>query len=425
MISLELNEINKKWVEYYTSKNKLKNFKKLFKNHYLVNTTSEEEYHELEPWVQWPSFYSGQSFHEHKCFHIGDFYKNKTINIYQDIQESGKNVLSISPMNCYFEENADSIFIPDPWESFTTKDKGFVSKLYSAIRSKVNSNATSNGKFSDNAILLFGLLKFARFKNYFKYIKYILLSLRFKWSQAIVLDLLLFDLFMYFKRKNTYSYSSIFLNAGAHIQHHHLYDSNCYDGHHYNPEDYSPAAKSSIDPIFEILSIYDNMVGEIVGTKENFMVTTGLQQVENQQPYCQYRFKDHSKSLKKIGLQFKNIVARMSRDFTIYFEDREQMLKNVEIMRNCKITDKLLFELDEDKESNSIFVKIGWNGNQDEFMNVNYDSKIFDFRKDIALVSIENSIHIGSGWHVRNFSKPKQDTDVPIWNLKKIILENI
>ena len=125
MISIELNELNIDWIKYYISNGELKSFKKLFDNYQIVETTSESRYEELEPWIQWPSFYSGKSFAEHKCFHIGDFYMNKPRTIYDDFQEKGKSVLAISPMNCFFNEKSNSFFLPDPWEEFESKNKGF------------------------------------------------------------------------------------------------------------------------------------------------------------------------------------------------------------------------------------------------------------------------------------------------------------
>ena len=56
MISIELNELNIDWIKHYISNGELKNFKKLFDNYQIIETTSESRYEELEPWIQWPSF---------------------------------------------------------------------------------------------------------------------------------------------------------------------------------------------------------------------------------------------------------------------------------------------------------------------------------------------------------------------------------
>ena len=43
MISIELNEINEDWVNYYIDKGKLKNFKKAFNNYNSYSTSSEKK----------------------------------------------------------------------------------------------------------------------------------------------------------------------------------------------------------------------------------------------------------------------------------------------------------------------------------------------------------------------------------------------
>ena len=423
MISLEINEINKKWVEHYVNKGRLKSFKNIFKNYPVIETTSEKKYEELEPWIQWPSFYSGLDYSHHKCFHIGDFYKNQTPNIFDDLQDLGLNVLSISPMNCYFKERGSSILVPDPWENFNTRHKGFLSNLYESIKAKVNTNAYENNNLKHNTIFLLGLLRYGRVKNYLKYAKYIFLSLRYKWSQAIVLDLLLFDIFIKYQKDGDYGYSSIFLNAGAHIQHHHLYDSDCYKGDNQNPKSYSLAANTHVDPIFEVLSVYDEMIEEVISGSSKFMITTGLQQIENKKPYYQYRFIDHEKTMTYLGFSFKTIIARMSRDFTIYFNDKNQMEQNMKLFGNIYIDNKPLFSVDEDPCNLSVFVKINWTGDISNFKNIQIENKKeLNIKKQIALVSIENSIHTDKGWHLRNFENDNKNSSKSIWEIKNTIL---
>lgn len=425
MISIELNEINKEWINFYINKGKLKNFKTLFERYKNHKTISESSYHELEPWIQWPSFYTGKKFQEHKCFHIGDFKKLKHESIYTDLQNLGKDVLAISPMNCYFVEKKQSIFLPDPWEDFKTRDKGFLSTLYSAIQNKVNTNASSNSKISSNFILAIGLLIFARPKNYLKYLKHFFLSFSYKWCGAIILDLLLFDIFINQQKKGNYTYSSIFLNAGAHIQHHHLFDSECYQGDSSNPESYSKASKTRIDPLFEVFKIYDDFLKEILSLNCKFSVTTGLQQIENKVPYCQYRFINHQKSLSKLSIEYDSVVARMSRDFTLFYSSFEHLEANVQKLNKIKIRDNNLFDIDVDTESLSVFVKISWTNDIEAFKNISIDNESIDIIKQVSLVSVENSIHTSEGWHIRNFDNNDASQKVPIWSLKEVILRNI
>tara|TARA_Y200000002_G_scaffold383275_1_gene404710 strand:+ start:9579 stop:10859 length:1281 start_codon:yes stop_codon:yes gene_type:complete len=426
MLSIELNELNKNWIDFYVGQGKLPMFKSIFEENNLIITKSESKYEQLEPWIQWPSFYSGQPFTDHKCFHIGDFYKNKTDSIYEDIQKKNLSVLAISPMNCYFSEKNNSFFLPDPWEEFEIKGNSFLKTVFKSICKKVNSNATGNLGTYDYLKILCGFFVYARFKNYPKYLKLALRSLKYKWYQAIFLDVLLVDIFINLNRKNYFAYSSIFLNAGAHIQHHHLYDSDCYHGENINPESYSRASSTNVDPIYEVLSCYDDLLKDLIKLSEKFMVTTGLSQIENPSPYHQYRFRDFDKFLNTFEIKCENVIPRMSRDFTIFCKNKKQLEENTEILKNIYIDNNKLFKLDIDEENCSIFAKIAWSGAKDSFKRVRCKEKYFNLLDEVALVSIENSIHSSCGWHLRNFrSDDEFNEEINIWDLKEVILSNI
>ena len=67
-IILQLNEVNFDLVSKYIDKGYLKNFDYFLKNFNFLETISENKYENLEPWIQWVSFYSGKEFKDHKVF---------------------------------------------------------------------------------------------------------------------------------------------------------------------------------------------------------------------------------------------------------------------------------------------------------------------------------------------------------------------
>ena len=74
----------------------------------------EDEYQNLEPWIQWVSFYTGQSFSEHKIFHLGDTEKKGTTEtIFQKMERKGLRVGALSPMNAVNHLQKASFFIPE------------------------------------------------------------------------------------------------------------------------------------------------------------------------------------------------------------------------------------------------------------------------------------------------------------------------
>ena len=73
---IQINEVNFDLVEKYINKYHLPNLKKLISNFNIIETSSEKKYHNLEPWIQWVSFYTGKSADEHKILHLNDTNKN-------------------------------------------------------------------------------------------------------------------------------------------------------------------------------------------------------------------------------------------------------------------------------------------------------------------------------------------------------------
>ena len=66
LILISLNELNFDILKKYLAKYNLKNFKKIIDR--ISETESEKEYEKLEPWIQWPSIYTGLKADDHKIF---------------------------------------------------------------------------------------------------------------------------------------------------------------------------------------------------------------------------------------------------------------------------------------------------------------------------------------------------------------------
>ena len=111
-------------------------------------------------------------------------------------------------------------FIPDPWTDTESSD-GFWSKnVHRLIRQTVNDNSSQKITFSSIIIIILALLRFAKFINYFLYIKLALTSPGKPWRKALFLDLLVNDIHIGLFKSSKPNFSTVFLNAGAHIQHH-------------------------------------------------------------------------------------------------------------------------------------------------------------------------------------------------------------
>ena len=75
LVLIELNEVNLELAKNYVDKLGLKTFSQILGSSksatQLKKTTSEAEYANLEPWIQWPSVHTGKTRLNTVCFDSG------------------------------------------------------------------------------------------------------------------------------------------------------------------------------------------------------------------------------------------------------------------------------------------------------------------------------------------------------------------
>jgi hypothetical protein len=230
-ILLEVNEINFTFIDKYIELGELKNFKALFEKHSYTKTIAENEQRNLEPWIQWVTVHTGKNFDEHKVFRLGDGVKDDVKQIWEVLEEKFDiDVAAISPMNAAAKAMNSAFFMPDPWSSDVVIGSWDLKLLFSAVKQIVNDNAKDKIEFSSYLKLAVGFIPNFRMKNVAKYIKLFYLSRKSKWYKAIFLDRILMDTFITQWQRYQPDFSTLFLNAGAHIQHHYMYNSAVYEG---------------------------------------------------------------------------------------------------------------------------------------------------------------------------------------------------
>ena len=143
-------------------------------------------------------------------------------------------------------------------------------------------------------------------------------SFKKSWRRALFLDLLLHEIHLKLLKKEKPNFSTLFLNAGAHIQHHYFFNSKANKSHIKNPSWYVPHQE---DPILEMLHIYDDILESLLEIKDyQIIVATGLSQSPHHKITFYYRLKNHESFLKEFGINFEKVYPRMSRDFLITFK---------------------------------------------------------------------------------------------------------
>jgi hypothetical protein len=400
LILLELNEVNfdivKKYLDLYPRK--FKAMEKLIAGA-QIKTSSEKKYEELEPWIQWVSVHTGKSYCEHKIFRLGDIVGSNESQIFEKLEDAGIRVGCLSPMNAENRLRNPAYFIPDPWTR-TATDRSWWSKTLSrAVSQAVNDNSHSRITLTSAASILAGLVRFAKFRHYKTYLGLIARSCGAPWRKALALDLLLHDWHMSLFDRTQPQFSTLFLNAGAHIQHHYFFNAEPIrlQGGMRNPSWYVPP---NIDPIHEMITVYDKVVGEYLNRDDLEMIlATGLSQRPYDRTKFYYRLKDHAAFLTRINIKFDKTYPRMTRDFLVEFSSEAEANTAEITLRKIRVEpegEPIFAEID--NRGKSLFVTLTYPNEITEEMRINAGDQFLALKNHVAFVAIKNGMHQEEGF---------------------------
>lgn len=401
LILLGLNELNFDYVRWYAERGHMPTFQKIFNECGIVYTSSEKTYHELEPWIQWVSIQTGKSFSEHGIFRLGDVADTNVTQIWEHLESKhGIKVAAVSPMNAANNAKDPAFFIPDPWTKTKTTGNWLMKGLAAAVANAVNENATGGGKLSTYFFVLLGFIRYSFFKRPVAATLQLLRALKTHYQRAVLLDQLLVDMFETEWKKSQPGFSSLFLNGGAHVQHHYLYNAAPYDGQNVNPDWYMPKGR---DPVLDVYKSYDGLIAQLMALPDapRLVIVTGLHQTPVESPVYYWRLKDHADFLNKIGVTFESVETRMSRDFLITFankNDSKAAQKKLEACRD-KAGQAIFGELDNRGES--LFVTLAYPGAIEEGFTLVHEAGILTgFNDMVGFVALKNGEHDGEGYLV-------------------------
>ena len=410
LIFIELNEINFDLVKKYSEDNSFYFFDTNFFDSLKI-TKSENNISNLEPWIQWVSAHTGLDANDHKVFRLGEINDQNIQQIFEKVESKGYSVGAICPMNTNNKLINSRYFIPDPWTKSKFNGNKFQKLIYSALSEAVNNNAGKKLTFKSKLVIFASILFFIRGRKFFEFLRLLFKSFKHKWYRAIIFDFLIHNIHLIYLNKFKVDFSTIFFNAGAHIQHHYLHNSkkigNVFNK---NPEWY---LEEKFDPVLDVYLFYDKILNDYKQFKDySILIATGLSQSPRTQKEFYYRLKDHENFLKFLNIDFQFVEPRMSRDFSIIFSDDKSRDEANEKFKNINfLNNELIFDVH--KKNKSIFVSLVYNK---EIKN-NFDL-IIDSSKKIKLINFVNFVAIKNGMHS---SKGYLNSSE---NLKKYIPEN-
>lgn len=392
LILIELNEINFDVVNYYLDRGeKLPGFQQMIAKGINV-TESELEYKNLEPWIQWPSVHTGLNYNEHSVFRLGDFVNSSNEQFFEKIEKAGFCVGAVSPMNASNKLQNPAYFIPDPWTRTPSDGSFFSKKITASIVQAVNDNSQSKLTFSTIFYLALSFIALVRPSRYIYLIRYALNALGKPWRKALFLDIFLYEIHKTLLKRKNPNFSTLFLNAGAHIQHHYFFNSPFVDSPNLqNPSWY---IGNNEDPFLEMLKVYDEMMLDLlILPNTEVLVATGLSQKPYKKLQFYYRLKDHKSFLDDIGIAYVDVVPRMTRDFLISFKTIEDALLAEKQLSGLLVDNKTKLFGEIDNRGKDIFVVLTY---PLEILN---DTLIYNATKNMLLSNLVTFVAIKNGEH--------------------------
>lgn len=404
VINLELNELNFDYIQKYVDSGELPGFASLLSRFTLRKTVAETSYELLEPWIQWPTVYTGLTFAEHQIFRLGDSVNHSHEQIFELLEkETGQPVVAVSPMNAVNRVSEKSVFIPDPWTSTKVTGPKSCRVLFGIVKRLVNANSHGLAiRATDFIMLPLSLISNLSLSLVWPIVLTVKLALTKKWARPLVLDLLLASLFICQVKKRSTGYGSLFLNAGAHIQHHYLFSSEQYSGDARNPTWF---VDEQDDPLLAVYKVYDTILSNIFYkfADATIFVSTGLSQRPNLKTVHYYRPKDHQGLIEKLvqSPTYFEVEERMSRDFLVVCADVASGAHIGSQLASLKLSNgEALFRIDVRGES--IFCQVAYNGAPSSALYFDLSDEQVMFHDHFSHVTVENGIHHKEGYIIRS-----------------------
>jgi hypothetical protein len=422
LLLLELNEVNFDFVQAYVAAGELPHFAQLFREHGFHRTTSEANYEQLEPWIQWVTAHTGKSLAEHCVFRLGDIVAHDIPQIWEVLEERGLKVGAISPMNAKYRLRDPAFFVPDPWTRTQIKGSLTLRRLYAALAEAVNENATAGLGVGAAAALAIGAARYARLSNYPTYAKLALGSVTQPWRRALVLDLLLADVFIHELRRTRPHFASLFVNAAAHIQHHYMFSAAPYRGPHRNPTWY---IRAGVDPILEAYRLYDRILAEVRRScpQARLMLATGLHQVPHGEATYYWRLRAHADFLRSVNVPFAEVQPRMSRDFLVTCADEATARSSAQRLMSARAPDGVaLFEVD--NRGRDLFVTLTYPHEITPQMRFAIGDQWYtDLHRHVCFVALKNGEHDGIGYFLDSGAPAAPPAEFPLKHMPELIMQ--
>ena len=223
VILLEFNELTPSLMERFLGSGHLKNFSKFRSESIVYETMAAEVSPNLEPWIQWVTVHTGLDYCDHQLFHLNEGHKLNAPRIWDVMSRNGYSSLVFGSMNANAQEGFKGFLLPDPWCSELSPSKEFADFFRFVQKNVLEYSNDRVPLTSRDYAKVVGFLAShgLSFSTAMSILKQLLHDRggRFRWKRAVLLDKLMFDVFQWYWRTYSPSFSTFFANSTAHFQH--------------------------------------------------------------------------------------------------------------------------------------------------------------------------------------------------------------
>lgn len=439
VIQLEFNEISSQIVDQLITRGELPNFAKARKSWTIRQTSSEQEYQHLEPWIQWITAHTGKSFAEHQIFHLSDVDKLVHPQIWEALSERGCRSAIVGSMNAKRGSTKEGFFFPDPWSRGGKTYPPQIQPLWDLITKKVHSHATGSIRLAD---LWQGFNICRQFKLplslYVSIAKQLLrqkMSSKQRWRLAGIFDVFLAEIFKSILKSTDFAYYTLFLNAVAHYQHHYWRH---FEKSLFNQDVVTPDCLPNDDPVTYGYRLYDRILGNILEAVDTSDTLVVIVSALSQVPYVEkeheggmnyYRLRNHANFATLLGIAGVRVLPMMSRDWQIESSDAKQLQHAKQRLKCLRVNNQPLFRIDQ-KRDDSLFIETAFTqGVNSATVICNEQGKtVARFYDCFVNIAVKSGHHIGKGmlWLSELPSKEvekRDQTDIPLTALYPLTLD--
>ncbi len=286
VIMLELNELCPPIIDKMIAAGELPNFAWLQSQSDIHVTHTDDP--SLEPWVQWVTLHTGVGQAEHGAQELDEGHLVKTERVWDKLADRGLTSLIFGSMNGDTARPDKVWLIPDPWSAGVKASDPSYQAFHDFLSHHVTEHTNPNARqgFGEMAgvvrFLLSHGLSLRTVRDAISQIASEKTSKRDRyWRRAIILDLLLWDVFEATYKRQKPDFATFFANSTAFLQHRYW--------RHMDPGSFtvkpSPADMTAYgDAIGESYHHMDKLIGrarKLVGKTGRLIFATALSQEAN------------------------------------------------------------------------------------------------------------------------------------------------